>query len=44
MDFCEVCEWANDYAQAADPDFKHGENHMSLNEARKAYREGKKIY
>ncbi len=27
-----------------DPDFKHGDNTMYLNEARKAWKEGREIY
>ena len=38
FDPCPVCGWWNDYAQSADPDFADGENKMSLNEARAAYR------
>lgn len=41
---CEVCGWANDYVQSAHPDMTHGDNTMSLNQARKAYKEGKEIY
>lgn len=44
FDTCPVCGWANDYAQAADPDLEHGDNTMSLNEARKAWKEGREIY
>lgn len=38
FDPCPVCGWWNDYAQAANPDFAEGENSMSLNEARAAWR------
>jgi len=44
FDICPVCGWSNDYVQAEDPDFKHGDNCMSLNEARKAWKEGREIY
>lgn len=40
FDICEVCGWSNDYAQAACPDLPHGDNAMSLNEAKEAYRKG----
>lgn len=40
---CPVCGWCDDYAQSENPDLRGGENKMSLNEARKAYREGKKV-
>lgn len=42
-DICEVCLWQNDYVQLDDPDFSGGANEMSLNEARKAYKEGKEV-
>jgi len=44
FEICEECGWSNDYAQAAHPDMKDGDNEMSLNEARKAYKEGKEIF
>lgn len=40
---CEHCEWCNDPAQRKHPDLKNFENKMSLNEARKAYKEGRPI-
>lgn len=43
-DICEVCNWENDPLQTAEPDYKGGANHMSLNEAREAYKKGIKIY
>ena len=40
---CEKCGWCNDPAQREHPDLKNFENKMSLNEARKAYKEGRPI-
>ena len=40
---CEYCGWCDDPAQREDPDLKDMENKMSLNEARKAYKEGRPI-
>lgn len=42
-DICEVCFWQNDSVQLYDPDFSGGANIMSLNEARKAWKEGRKV-
>ena len=39
-----VCGWENDYGQRAFPNVREGANKMSLNEARKAWKEGKQIY
>lgn len=44
MDFCDLCGWCNDAIQNENPDYRGGANSMSLNEARKAYKEGKPIY
>lgn len=44
FEICPVCGWSNDFVQAEDPDFKHGDNSMSLNEAKKAWKEGREIY
>ena len=43
-DICSVCGWEDDLVQAEDPDYSGGANQMSLNEARKAWKEGRKIY
>lgn len=40
---CSNCGWENDEVQRDKPDYKGGANKMSLNEARKAYKEGRKI-
>ena len=37
------CMWENDGLQNHNPDYAGGANKMSLNEARKAYKEGKKV-
>lgn len=42
-DICPVCRWENDGVQYDDPDYAGGANEMSLNEARKAYAEGRKV-
>ena len=43
FDECPVCGWADDPFQEEAPDEGGGNNTMSLNEARKAWKEGKKI-
>jgi len=41
---CPVCNWCNDYANTNYPDVRDlANNKMSLNEARKAYKEGKPV-
>lgn len=40
---CHCCMWENDGLQNHNPDYAGGANKMSLNEARKAYKEGKKV-
>lgn len=42
-DVCEVCGWFHDVVQEKYPDETDCENSMSLNEARKAYAEGREI-
>ena len=42
-DICDVCSWENDPIQLNNPDFQGGANQMSLNEAKRAYREGRKV-
>lgn len=42
-DICSVCGWEDDPVQAENPDFPGGANKMSLNEARKAWKQKKKI-
>ncbi len=43
FDICPVCGWEDDNLQAAEPDYEGGANTMSLNQARQAYKEGRKI-
>ena len=42
FDICDVCWQENDEYQRQHPN-KSGANHMSLNEAREAYKAGKKV-
>lgn len=42
-EICKVCGWEDDDIQSADPDYAGGANHISLNEARKAWSEGKDL-
>lgn len=44
MESCEVCGWMQDPYQEKHTDRPGGANIMSLNEAKKAYKEGKEIY
>ena len=41
-DICPTCYWENDAFQVKYPD-RSDANRMSLNEARKAYREGRQV-
>lgn len=43
FEICEVCGWENDGVQLDNPDETDCANEMSLNEARKAWAEGKPI-
>lgn len=43
FDICNNCHWEDDGIQRDNPDYDGGANEMSLNEARKAYREGRKV-
>lgn len=43
FDICEECNWENDPLQFDKPDYRGGANEMSLNEARKVYREGRTV-
>ncbi|NLB54084.1 MAG: hypothetical protein GX808_14260 [Syntrophomonadaceae bacterium] len=43
FEICEVCGWQDDAVQNDDPGYAGGANEMSLNEAREAYRKGKKV-
>ena len=42
-DICDICLWENDPIQLDEPDLEGGANQMSLNEARQAYHEGRKV-
>lgn len=42
-EICPICGWQDDDIQNNDPDFEGGANEMSLNQAMKAYKNGKKI-
>ena len=42
-ELCPVCNWENDSVQSGDPDYAGGANIMSLNEAREAFRQGRKV-
>ncbi len=41
---CPVCGWVNDIVQADYPDWAGCGNFMSLNQCRRAYKEGKNFY
>ena len=41
---CPVCCWVNDGVQRADPDYRGGYNRISLNEAKKKFAAGKKVF
>ena len=42
-EICPVCGWEDDSLQRDEPDYKGGANKMSLNEARKAWAEGRRV-
>jgi len=42
-DICRVCGWEDDDLQSDNPGYAGGANHMSLNEARAAFKEGRKV-
>ena len=41
---CPVCGWVNDGVQRADPNYRGGDNRISLNEAKKKFAAGKKVF
>ncbi|MHC6203286.1 CPCC family cysteine-rich protein [Breznakiellaceae bacterium SP9] len=43
FDFCPVCNWQDDPIQNDDPDYDGGANHISLNEAKRAFAAGKAL-
>jgi len=42
-DVCEFCKWFHDVVQEDNPDEEDGENHMSLNQAKEAWKNGIEI-
>lgn len=44
MDFCEVCGWFDDVLYEMNPNYRGGRSKLSLNEARKAYEEGRPLW
>jgi hypothetical protein len=42
-EICPICKWEDDPVQYKDPSYSGGANKMSLNEAREAFRQGKKV-
>ena len=43
FDYCDVCGWQDDMIKEMNPDEKYCANQMSLNEAREAYKKGKRM-
>lgn len=43
FDICKNCGWESDILQEENPNYKGGANKMSLNEAKLAYKLGKKV-
>ena len=41
FEICSVCGWEDDNVQYANPDFAGGANHLSLNQYRELYLQGK---
>lgn len=44
FDICENCGWESDPFQEENPDYKGGANQMSLNEAKEAYKQNRRVY
>lgn len=42
-EICPTCSWENDPIQTDHPDLAGGANHMSLNEAKAAFKDGTPI-
>ena len=40
---CQNCGWFNDLLQLKNPSYSGGENHMSINQAREAYKKGEEV-
>jgi len=43
-EICSICNWEDDNVQCNDPNYHGGANKMSLNEAKKAFKEGRQIF
>lgn len=41
---CEKCGWERDPLQELEPDFYSGANRLSLNEAKKEWKEGRTVW
>lgn len=44
LEFCPVCKWHDDMLLTKYPDDARGYYHMTLNEAREAYKNGQEIH
>ena len=42
-EICSICNWEDDDIQNDNPDLEGGANDMSLNQAKKAYKNGQKV-
>ncbi|XYQ53356.1 CPCC family cysteine-rich protein [Pectobacterium carotovorum] len=42
-EICPVCNWEDDPVQSREPDCAGGANQMSLNEAKEAFKYGRKV-
>jgi uncharacterized Zn finger protein (UPF0148 family) len=43
FEVCPVCGWEDDGVERDDPDYNGGANHMSVNEAKEAYKAGMRV-
>ena len=41
---CEICGWEREPAQESNPDLSGGANRLSLNEAKKEWKEGRTVW
>lgn len=44
FDFCPLCGWCDDLVQRTEPDYDKGYNSISLNQAKKNYKETGKAF